>query len=222
MTRARHTAFGLLAGATLALLAVSPARAADEPEADSLDTPSLTVPAPAPARAPLQALVPEIAEHPYRLEAGIRPFRERLAVSPAWGTFGTDRLFALRVAYNPEPWLGYEASIGHNPGHAVHAVIHTFNVIVRRPFAGRLQPYLAGGYGMVIVFPGQSLNAAPVTKNALIGGGGLECFIRSDLAVRGELRQATVFGQQKGREGVVAYGYSQGTLGLSFYRSVRP
>jgi len=223
MSRRVHRTWGLLVGATLGLLAAGPAWAADEPLVpDSLDAPALAVPAAPVARAPLEALVPDIAAHPYRLEPGVRPYRERIAVSPAWGTFGTERLFALRVAYNPEPWLGYEASIGHNPGHSVHAVIHTFSVLLRRPFPGRLQPYAVAGYGMVIVFPGQALNAAPVTKNALTAGGGLEMYIRSDLAVRGELRQATVFGQQKGREGVVAYGYSQGTLGLSFYRSVRP
>jgi hypothetical protein len=171
---------------------------------------------------PLEALVPGIADHPYRLEPGVRPYQDRLAVSPAYGTLGADKFFALRIAYNPEPWLGYEASIGHDPGHAVHAMLHTFSAIVRKPFPGRFQPYLAGGYGMMVVFPGQSVNAAPVTKNALVAGGGLEFYIRGDLALRGDLRHATVFGQQKDRAGVVAYQYSQGTIGLAFYRSIRP
>ena len=60
-----------------------------------------------------------------------------------------------------------------------------FSVVVRRPLPGRLQPYLTAGYGMVIVFPGLSVNAVPVTKNALAVGGGLEWFIRNDLAAAG-------------------------------------
>ena len=167
----------------------------------------------------LEALVPELAAHPYRLAPGVRPFLSRLSVSPAFGFFGTERLFALRVAYNPNSWLGYEAGIGHNPGHAVHAVLHTLSVLVRRPCR---QPYATGGYGMVIVYPGQSVNADPVTKNTLNIGGGLEFYLRSDLALRAEMRQAVVFGEQRDREGIVAYDYLQGTIGLAFYRSILP
>ncbi len=170
----------------------------------------------------LEPLVPEIAGDPYRLEPGVREFRYRLSVSPGYGFFGSDRQFALRVAYNPNQWLGYEASIGHDTGHAVHAVLHSFSAVVRRPLSGRFQPYLAGGYGMLMVFTGQSVNAAPVTKNALAMGGGLEFYIRSDLALRTDLRGATVFGKQRDREGIVAYDYLQGTVGLAFYRSIQP
>ena len=145
-----------------------------------------------------------------------------MSVSPGYGFFGSDRLFTLRLAYDPSSWLGYEAAIGHDPGHAVHAVLHTFSAVVRRPFPGRVQPYLSGGYGMVIVYPGLSVNASPVTKNTLAMGGGFELYIRNDLALRADLRHATVFGRQRDHEGIVAYDYSQGTIGLAFYRSVRP
>ena len=170
----------------------------------------------------LEALEPELAAHPYRLEPGVRPYRQRLSVSPAYGYLGGQTLYAFRLAYNPDPWLGYEASIGHNPGQSVHAVLHSLSVIVRRPLPWRVQPYLTGGYGMIMVYPGRSLKADQVTKNTLTAGGGLELYIRSDLAVRGELRHATVFGKQRDRDGVVAYGYSQGTIGLAFYRAIRP
>ncbi len=190
-------------------------------EADTLDAVAPAAPA-EPARRGLEPLVPAIAGHPYRLEAGLRPYRNRLSVSPGYGSFGTGRLYTLRVAYNPEPWLGYEAAIGHNPGHAVHAVMHTLSVIVRRPLTGRAQPYLTGGYGMVIVFPGQAVNAVPVTKNSLTVGGGCELYLRSDLALRAEVRHATIFGEQRDRQGIVAYEYSKGTIGLSFYRSIQP
>jgi hypothetical protein len=218
-------AFALLA--TCAALALSPAdgRAGAPEDSLSLDiaSPGGAETPPSPPRRPaLEPLVAGISAHPYRLEPGVRPYRNRLSVSPGYGEFGTDRLYTLRVAYNPQSWFGYEAAIGHTPGQAVHAVMHTLSAVVRRPFPGRLQPYLAGGYGMVIVFPGQSLNALPVTKNALTFGGGLEFYLRSDLALRGELRQATIFGEQRNREGLVAYQYSQGTLGLSFYRSIQP
>ena len=185
--------------------------------AEAADDRSARVPAP-----PLEALVPAISEHPYHLAPGVRPFAHRVAVSPGYGFFGSQPLYAIRLAYNPDSWLGYEASLGHNPGQSVHAVLHSFNVVARHPLAGRLQPFIAGGYGMVLVFPGRSVNAKPVTKNALAIGGGLEWYLRDDLAVRGDLQHATVFGQQRDREGLVTFDYLQGTVGLSFHRTIQP
>ena len=104
----------------------------------------------------------------------------------------------------------------------MHAALHQLSAIVRRPFAGRLQPYVSAGYGMMMVFPGQSINAAPVTKNALTYGGGLEFHIRGDLAVRADVRHATVIGRERGQAGSVAYDYLQQTIGLAFFRSIRP
>jgi opacity protein-like surface antigen len=170
----------------------------------------------------LEALVPAAARAPFGIAGGRRSFRERFAVSPGYGRLGTERLFVLRAAYHPNPWLGYEATLGHNPGRSVHAVLHSFGVLARWPLAGRFQPYAAGGYGMVMVEPGPSLNAKPVTKNALSGGAGVEMFIRDDLALRGEWRQTAVFGEQRGRDGIVVYNYAQATIGLAFYRSIRP
>lgn len=170
----------------------------------------------------LEPLVPELAEHPYRIAPGVRPFRHRLSFSPGYGSLGSKRLFAARVTYHPSAWLGYEWSIGHNPGQSVHAALHMVSAILRRPLPGRLQPYASAGYGMMLVFPGQSLNAKPVTKNALTVGGGLEFYIRSDLAIRADLRHATVLGRDRDRDGIVAYDYIQQTIGLAFYRSIRP
>jgi hypothetical protein len=170
----------------------------------------------------VEALVPEVAAHPYGIEPGERVFLHRVSFSPAYGSLGAERLFSFRLAFNPNRWLGYEGSLSHNPGQSVHAVLHTLSAIVRKPWAARYQPYLTAGYGMMIVFPGQSLNAASVTKNALTLGGGLEFYIRSDLAIRAEVAQATVLGKQRDRDGVVAYNYLQQTIGLAFYRSIRP
>ncbi len=228
----------LALGAWLALAPVNPP---DRPVngGDSLVTPEFVSPSdsdavpepepdprgPATASAPagrLEALEPEVAAHPYRLDPGERTFLHRFAFSPGYGSLGTQRLFAFRFAYNPERWLGYEGALSHNPGQSVHAVLHSLSAIVRHPLAGRYQPYLTAGYGMMIVFPGQALNAASVTKNALTLGGGLEFYIRSDLAIRAEMAQATVLGKQRDRDGLVAYNYLQQTIGLSFYRSIRP
>jgi hypothetical protein len=179
--------------------------------------------APAAAAEPaLEALVPEIAAHPYRLDPGPRPFANRLAFSPGYGSLGAHRLFAFRLAYHPSAWLGWEASLGHNPGQSVHAALHTVSALVRRPLAGRFQPYLAAGYGMMMVFPGEALNADPVTKNALVAGGGLELYIRNDLALRADVRHATVLGRVRDQGGTVAYSYLQHTVGLSFYRTIAP
>ncbi|HET9328287.1 MAG TPA: hypothetical protein VFQ05_16085 [Candidatus Eisenbacteria bacterium] len=213
------------------LLALTPASAPPPDEGvDSLEVMSEAAEPAEPADAEpihpsargLEALVPEVAQHPYRVEGGERAFLHRFSFSPAYGSLGTQRLFTFRLSYNPNRWLGYEGALSHNPGEAVHAVLHSLSAIVRKPMAGRFQPYLIGGYGMMIVFPGQSLNAASVTKNALSLGGGLEFYIRSDLAIRAEMAQATVLGKQRDRDGVVAYNYLQQTIGLSFYRSIRP
>jgi hypothetical protein len=182
----------------------------------------------APARAvaaeepPLQSMVPELADHPYRLEPGVRPYEHRLAVSPAFGFLGSERLFAMRIEYSPTNWLSYEGSIAHNPGRSVHAVLHTFTANLRHPLTGRLQPFVSGGYGMIVVFPGLASNADPVTKNALTVGGGMELFIRNDLALRADLKHATVFGRQGNHDGIVAYNYLQETIGLSFCRTIQP
>lgn len=170
----------------------------------------------------LEALVPELAAHPYRLDPGVRPYEHRLAFSPGFGALGANKLYSFRVAYNPNAWLGYEASIDHNPGQSTHAVLNMLSVILRRPLSGRFQPYVSAGYGMVMVSPGPSINADPVTKNTLALGGGLEVYIRGDLALRGEVRQATVFGRQGIHDDLVAFNYLEQTIGLSFYRTVRP
>lgn len=201
-------------------------RAADEPADFALDQDIDPVPA-APAAAPgrprkLEPLVPALAEHPYRMSPGPRGYLHRLAFSPGFGALGDEREFVFRLAYYPNAWLGYEASLNHNPAQSVHAALHSLSAVVRRPFPGRFQPYLAAGYGMYMVFPGRSLNADPVTKNAVSAGGGLEVFIRDDLALRGDMRRATVFGREKNREGVVTYDYLEQSIGLVFYRSVAP
>jgi hypothetical protein len=224
--------------ALAALLAPAIARA-QSPEPDTTVAPEPATPEDEPSLAPDSAtddpdepipnhgtrlvhLVPEIGEHPYRLAPGARPFAHRIAFSPAFGNLGADRVFAFRAAFHPSSWLGYEWALEHNPSQSVHAVLHSIGITARRPLAGRWQPYLSGGYGMMMVFPGRSLNAAPVTKNALYGGGGLEFYIRSDLALRADARSATVFGRQRDRDGVVAYDYFEWTTGFTFYRSIQP
>jgi len=173
-------------------------------------------------RSGLEALVPEIANQPYHLEPGRRPYLHRFALTPGYGSLGSEALFTLRLAYNPNSWLGYEGSLGHNPGQSVHAVLHSLSALLRYPLPGRFQPYVSLGYGMMMVSPGPSLNADPVTKNALTAGGGLEFFIRNDLALRAEVVHATVFGSQRNGEGIVAYPDLQQTIGLSFYRTIAP
>ena len=170
----------------------------------------------------LEHLVPELKENTYSMEPGPRQFRHRLSVSPAFGRLGAEPLFALRVAYNPNSWLGWEGSLGHNPGEAVHAVLHNISAVVRHPFPGRFQPYVKGGYGMIIVSPGPSLNAESVTKNALTIGGGLEFYIRNDVAIRAESQLATILGSERDQEGTVAYNYLMNTIGLAFYRTIGP
>ena len=101
-------------------------------------------------------------------------------------------------------------------------LLHSFSVNLRHPLTGRVQPYASGGYGMILVFPGLATNADPVTKNALTIGGGMEIYIRNDLALRADFKNATVFGRQGNRDGIVAYNYLQETIGLTFSRTIQP
>ena len=165
-------------------------------------------------------LVPEMEDAGYRVSDGARRFKNRIFFSPGVGRLGSQDFFAFRVGYNPNSWLGYEISLGHNPTSSLHALLHSFNVILRYPLPWRVQPYGIIGYGMMTVFPGEAINADPVTKNALTAGGGLELYIRDDVALRGELSGATVLGQELGSNGTVAYSYREFTLGFVFYRSL--
>jgi hypothetical protein len=168
----------------------------------------------------LVPLVPELAGRSFAIESGPRAYRNRLSFSPAYGTLGDNPIYTFRLAYNPSSWLGWEATIGHNPGEAVHALFHTLDALVRYPLPWRLQPYLTAGFGQALVFPGAIFKADPVTENALMLGGGVEFYIRSDVALRAEMRRATVLGSDPDTDDRVNYDYREATVGLSFYRTL--
>lgn len=174
----------------------------------------------APADDGLEHLVPSLADNPFHVSGGERQFVHRLSFSPAFGTLGGDRLYAMRLAYNPNPWLGWEASIGHNPATSVHALLHTLDLVLRRPLPWRVQPFVRFGYGMMLVYPGLSLNADPVTANLLGAGGGVEFYVRNDVALRVDGRTLTAIGGHADGEKAVAYNYDEFTIGLSFYRGL--
>ena len=165
-------------------------------------------------------LVPGMEGNGYSVSNDRARFKNRLSFSPAVGRMGDNHLFAFRLGFSPNTWLGYEIAFEHNPASSLHATLHTFNVILRYPLSWRVQPYGTLGYGMMTVYPGQAINADPVSKNTLTAGGGVEFYIRDDVALRGEIRSATVLGQQLGQEGTVAYSYREYTVGFSFYRGI--
>lgn len=171
-------------------------------------------------RSRLEYLVPELEGRTWSLTGERRPFLKRLSFSPAYGRLGESKLYAVRIAFNPNEWLGYEASISHNPGRSVHALFHTLNVVLRYPMPFRFQPYCTGGFGMVMAFPGDALNADSVTKNTYSVGVGMEIYVRDDVAIRGEVRRTGVLGAQPFEDETVVYNYGEATLGLSFYRTI--
>ena len=164
-------------------------------------------------------MVPAVSEGAFSLEPGPRAYGRRLALSPTFGRLGGGDMYALRLAYNPDAWLGYEVSVGHNPGRSVHALVHTLSALLRYPVPFRVQPYATLGYGMVLVFPGQSVNADPVTENVLSVGGGLEAFVRDDVAIRVEGKRLFVPGDDPAG-GSATYEYAEVSVGLSFYRLI--
>jgi opacity protein-like surface antigen len=207
----------------MAFVVLAPVRGLADSAADSAATaaPSATTPAPATKQVSKTTyLVPELENAGYKITKGPERFAHRVGFSPAYGQLGANELFAFRVNYSPNTWLCYEASLGHNPADGLHALLHTFNVIVRKPLPGRFQPYGTLGYGMLTVYPGQALNADAVTKNALTYGGGMEIYIRDDVAVRGEMRGASVIGQELNQTSAVFYDYREYTIGFAFYRNL--
>jgi opacity protein-like surface antigen len=217
----------MLAIALGALLAMAPATAHASGPAISGDGSVVSTDA-ATATAPTQQrifhgreyLVPELAENTLHVDEGPRRFLNRLSFSPAYGVLGNSSLYDMRVAYNPNAWLGYEIALGHNPGESVHALLHTLSALVRYPIPWRLQPYGSFGYGMIMVFPGEAIQSDPVTKNALTAGGGLEFYVRNDVALRVEARNVTILGNDRSTKETVAYQYTEATVGLSFYRGL--
>lgn len=168
----------------------------------------------------LEYLVPELEGRTWSVSEGARRFRGRLSFSPGYGRLGEQKLYAFRLGYNPNEWLGYEASIGHNPGNAVHALFNTLNAVVRYPMPFRFQPYCTVGFGMVMAFPGEALNAESVTKNTYALGAGMEIYVRDDVAIRGEVRRTGVLGARPFEDETVVFSYGEATLGLSFYRTL--
>jgi hypothetical protein len=165
-------------------------------------------------------LVPELANATFKLDEGPRPFRRRIALSPGYGQVGAAPLYLLRVAFNPEHNFGYEVGLAHNPTSTLHALLHTFSIQLRHPLRSRAQPYVTLGYGMATVFPGGAINARAVSKNAISVGGGLEFYLRDDVAIRGEIRSLTVVDRDPDLDASVAYHYREFTLGFAFYRKL--
>jgi opacity protein-like surface antigen len=224
MRRLAPVAAGVAWLVPVAAFAIDPDSTA-APVDTSMVTPLATDDAPAsadsnPSSDGLIYLVPSFENSGYQITKDRNRFSHRIWFSPAYGQFGSDDVFAFRVGYSPNTWLGYEASFEHNPASSLHALMHSFNVILRYPLSGRFQPYATVGYGMMTVYPGQAINADSVTKNTLTAGGGLEFYIRDDVAIRGELRGATVLGQELNTEGTVAYDYREYTIGFVFSRGL--
>ena len=165
-------------------------------------------------------LRPELEGATTKLSEGQRQFLRRASFSPGYGRLGEQEYFVFRFAYNPNSWLGWEVGLGHNPAHSVHGVLHNLSAVLRYPLPRRIQPYASVGYGMLTIYPGKTINADPVTKNALTYGGGLEFYLRDDVAVRGEILGTSVIGRDPTGDGNASYTYREFTFGFSFYRSL--
>lgn len=168
----------------------------------------------------VEYLRPELEGATTRLSEGPRQFLKRASFSPGYGRLGEQEYFVFRFAYNPNSWLGWEAGLGHNPARSVQSVLHNLSAVLRYPVPFRIQPYASVGYGMLTIYPGKTINADPVTKNALTYGAGLEVYLRDDVAVRGEILGTAVMGRDAVGTGSATYTYREITLGFSFYRSL--
>lgn len=141
---------------------------------------------------------------------------ESLTLGATAGQLGDDPVYALRLGYFATPWLGFEATLAHNPSSDVHALLHYANATARWQSPVRLAPFVTAGLGTIHVFPGNAVNARSVTKLLLNVGGGTHFFLRDDIALRLEARSFTVVDQQEARGG--AYHYLEWSGGLTFSR----
>jgi hypothetical protein len=66
-----------------------------------------------------------------------------------------------------------------------------------------------------------SINARPVTKNALTAARAWSGSSATTCRCDRKFVRRRSFGEQRGRDGVVIYDYTQATVGLAFYRSIR-
>jgi len=200
--------------------AVSPDELVDEARSADAAEDSLATEEDAIGDGDLYYLVPELKGSSTKLSEGPRQFMNRVSFSPGYGRLGEQDYFVFRFAYNPNTWLGWEVGFGHNPANSVHGVLHNLSAVLRYPVPFRIQPYMSLGYGMLTIYPGQTINADPVTKNAFTFGGGLELYLRDDVAVRGEFLAASVMGRDPTGYGNASYTYREVTIGFSFYRSL--
>lgn len=150
------------------------------------------------------------------LPADAGPVAGDVALGVGAGMLGADPVYALRLAYFALPWLGFEATLGHNPSGSEHAVLHYANAVGRLHHQGRLRPFVTAGLGTIEVFPGIAVNAKPVTKLLLDAGAGTHLHLRDDVALRFEARSFTILDQQEGHRG--AYHYLEWSCGVTFSR----
>jgi len=163
-------------------------------------------------------LVPEMEGRGFSIEPGDRTYENRLGFSPGIGKLGDEPYYAMRVSFNPSPYMGWEAHLGHNPSESVHALVNALHVQLRWPLPWRAQPYVSFGYGMMLVFPGRVFEADPVTENQIGAGIGLEFYLRDDVALRGEYRGTSIVGSSARQAD--GYDYREFTLGMVFYRTI--
>lgn len=139
-----------------------------------------------------------------------------LALSVGAGFLGSDPLYTIRFAYFALPWLGLEASLGHNPSGSEHALLHCASAVLRLDRPARIRPFVTAGLGTIEVFPGTAVNATSVTKLLFNAGAGTHLHLRDDVALRFEARALTILDQQEGHRG--AYDYLEWSCGVIFRR----
>src|SRR3989442_7624791 len=108
MTPIRPQLSAAILGLALAGCFAAASARADDPAPATDRAPADSSADAAPAPDGLEHLVPALARNPYRLEPGVRPYLHRLSISPGFGALGSERLFVLRVADNPNSWLCYD------------------------------------------------------------------------------------------------------------------
>src|SRR5678816_1082410 len=69
--------------------------------------PVTTKTAPASQKSTTTYLVPSLEDAGYRFDLDREHFAHRIGFSPAYGALGENELFAFRISYSPNTWLGY-------------------------------------------------------------------------------------------------------------------
>jgi len=119
------------------------------------------------------------------------------------GTFEGNAAYLVRLARERSAQFSWQATLGHIVAPDASLFLLYGDIVYHPIHSGRLQPYLAAGFGIVNRVPKQIETAESITHPAANYGLGVQWSLTSRLALKAEFRQYSVFknGSNVNRQG---------------------